>query len=144
MAVHHQSQPAAAPNLRQTALLVAGDVATFVLFAVIGRASHSEAAGLSAIVEVAKTAAPFALGWFVVAPWLGAFSPAVATEPRQIVGRVALAWLLALPLGLVGRALLIGRGSPLSFAVVTFLVALAMLLIWRVAYAWVQGRRVGN
>ena len=141
MALRDQSSSTAAFDARRIGLLAAGDIAVFMLFAAIGRASHSEAAGFSAIAEVAQTAAPFALGWFVVSPWLGAFNAEVTVQPRRMLGRTALAWLLALLIGLIVRALIIGRGSPLSFAIVTFITALIMLLCWRGAYAWLVSRR---
>ncbi len=141
MALRDQSNSAATFDARRVGLLAVGDIAVFMLFAAIGRASHSEAAGFSAIAEVAQTAAPFALGWFVVAPWLGAFNADVTAYPRRMLGRTALAWLLALPVGLIVRALIIGRGSPFSFAIVTFITALLMLLCWRGAYAWWASRR---
>lgn len=142
MALRDQSSSMASFDVRRVGLLAVGDIVVFMLFAVIGRASHNEAAGLSAIAEVAQTAAPFALGWFVVSPWLGAFNADVAARPRHMLGRTALAWLLALPIGLIVRALIIGRGSPLSFAIVTFITALLMLLGWRGVYAWLASRRV--
>ncbi len=141
MALRDQSSSAATFDVRRVGLLAVGDVAVFMLFAAIGRASHSEAAGFSAIAEVAQTAAPFALGWFIVSPWFGAFSADVVTHPRRMLGRTALAWLLALPIGLIARALMIGRGSPISFAIVTFITALLMLLCWRGVYAWLASRR---
>lgn len=139
----HTSTPTTFATAR-LGLLVAGDVVTFLLFAAIGRASHAEAASLDAIVEVAKTAAPFMAGWFVVAPWLGLFRRDVAEQPRVAAKRVALAWLLAEPVGLLLRALQIGRGSPLSFAIVTFITALLMLLGWRSAYAWLARRSASH
>lgn len=141
MALRDQSSAAVTLDARRVGLLAAGDIVVFMVFAAIGRASHSEAAGFSALAEVAQTAAPFALGWFVVSPWLGAFNADVTAQPRRMLGRTALAWLLALPVGLIVRALIIGRGSPLSFAIVTFITALLMLLGWRGAYAWLAGRR---
>ncbi|HEU5016275.1 MAG TPA: DUF3054 domain-containing protein [Roseiflexaceae bacterium] len=142
MALRDQSSSAATVDARRVGLLAVGDLAVFMVFAAIGRASHSEAAGFSAIVEVAQTAAPFALGWFVVSPWLGAFNADVTAHPRRMLGRTALAWLLALPIGLIVRALIIGRGSPLSFAIVTFVTALLLLLGWRGVYTWLASRRV--
>lgn len=141
MALRDQSSSIAPFDARRVGVLAVGDVALFMVFAAIGRASHSEAAGFSAIAEIAQTAAPFALGWFVIAPWLGLFNADVSAQPRRMLGRTALAWVLALPIGLIVRALIIGRGSPLSFAIVTFITALLMLLGWRGAYAWFASRR---
>src|SRR4051794_22331742 len=85
MALTDHSQPAATtPDLRRIAALVAGDALAFLVFAAVGRASHTEAAGLDAILQVAGTAAPFALGWFIVAPLAGAFKAELAGKPRKM------------------------------------------------------------
>jgi len=126
---------------RRTAALLAGDAAVFLAFAAIGRRSHGEAAGLGALVEVAATAAPFLVAWFAVAPWLGAFRQDSVASPAGALRLAALAWLCALPLGGALRALVVGRLSPPSFYVVTFLAVLLLLGGWRAAFAWLVGRR---
>src|SRR5689334_7383125 len=100
----HPRRAVAAPDMRRAAMLAIGDALAFMLFAAIGRASHSEAAGVDAILQIAETAAPFAIGWFVVAPLIGAFK-AETSSPRFMLERTALSWLLAWPLGLALRAL---------------------------------------
>jgi hypothetical protein len=125
---------------RRTLFLVVGDALTFVVFAAIGRRSHGEAAGLAAVGEVLLTAAPFMAAWFLVAPWLRVFDPAVAASPCAVTGRTVLAWLIALPIGLALRALIIGRFSPPSFAIVTFLVVCVLLGGWRTTFAWLNRR----
>jgi hypothetical protein len=129
------------PNIRRGVLLAGGDALAFLVFSAIGRASHSEAAGLGALLEVAETAAPFAIGWFVVAPLAGAFKAELAERPRALLARTALAWLLAWPLGLLLRALIRQAGIPLSFAIVTLITNLLILLSWRGAFAWLASRR---
>jgi hypothetical protein len=121
---------------RRVATLALGDLAAFLVFAVIGRRSHGEAAGIAAAAEVVATAAPFALGWALVAPWLGAYREANTERLPAALRTTALAWAVALPVGGALRALMIGRLSPLSFYVVTFLAVLAILGGWRALYAW--------
>src|SRR5436853_5650399 len=131
MALTDHSQPAATtPDLRRVAALVAGDALAFLAFAAVGRASHSEAAGLDAILQVAGTAAPFALGWFVVAPLAGAFKAELAGNPRKMLRRTALAWLIAWPIGQALRALVRQSGIPLTFAIITLLTNMLLLLGW--------------
>ncbi|NJK79383.1 MAG: DUF3054 domain-containing protein [Chloroflexaceae bacterium] len=127
-------------------LLIAGDATAFIIFAAIGRRSHGEAAGLAAIVEVFKTAAPFLLGWFIAAPWLRTFRPdhyQPGNNPAwwQFAGRIALAWVVALPVGLALRAFFLQRDIPISFAVVTFITNLLLLLSWRGVFAVLWKRR---
>jgi Protein of unknown function (DUF3054) len=125
----------------RTLMLIAGDIIALLAFAAIGRRSHGEAAGLAALVEVATTAAPFIGGWLLAAPLLGAYRASATAGIGPMAQRTALAWLVALPIGGALRALMVGRPSPPSFYVVTFLVVLVMLCGWRTAFAWREGRR---
>ncbi len=127
-------------------LLVGGDLLAFTLFAIIGRRSHSEAAGLTAWFEVLKTAAPFMAGWFLVAPWLVAFrardyQAGATTSVGDVAKRTALAWLVAAPLALLLRAILLQRGIPFSFALITFITNLTLLVVWRTLFAWLWRKR---
>lgn len=124
----------------QRAVLVVGDVVAFIVFAWIGRRSHAESVGLDGLVETVETAAPFIAGWFLVSPLLGAFRAEMA--PGVMARRTALAWLPALPVALVLRALALGRASPAIFAVITGVTNLVLLVGWRTAFAWVLRRRV--
>ena len=99
---------------RAGALLIAGDALAFIAFSALGRASHSEAAGLNAILQVIETAAPFAIGWYAVAPFAGAYRSEIAHQPRRMLARTALAWLLAWPIGLLLWALIRQKSIPLS------------------------------
>jgi hypothetical protein len=125
----------------RVAALVGGDVVALLVFAAIGRGSHGEASGLGAIGEVARTAAPFIVGWLVSAPWLGAFQPAATSSQLGMLRTTALAWCAALVVGSLLRALLIGRFSPPSFYIVTFIAALVLLGGWRAVFvAWERRR----
>jgi hypothetical protein len=158
MMEHTHPESAAAAHKRggfdrwRVALMV-GDILSFLVFASIGRSSHGAAAGLSAMFEVLKTAAPFLLGWFLVAPFLGAYrrsQPAKAGATRlvdwlrrSLLARTLLAWLIAWPLALALRALFLGREIPLSFALVTFLANTILLLGWRGVFVWLtRGREL--
>jgi hypothetical protein len=129
---------------QRTSLLLLGDLIGFLVFAAIGRRSHGEAAGLAALAEVATTAAPFIGGWLIAAPLVGAYNASNSTDPITIARRTALAWLVALPIGAILRALMIGRFSPPSFYVVTFLVVLVILCGWRATFAFVQNRSMSR
>ncbi len=143
------AQPQSDPGQRRRAqvVLLIGDVISFLLFAAIGRGSHGEATGFGALLEVGKTAAPFLLGWFLAAPWLGAFRVNASAHigklplPRSLVGRTMLAWVVAWPLGLGLRALFLQRAIPLSFAIVTFIANTILLLGWRGIFAWLLARQ---
>jgi hypothetical protein len=134
-----ETRPLRATGTR-TAILVAGDVITLLIFAAIGRRSHGEAAGLAALGEVARTALPFIIGWLAVAPWAGAFDPARSTGVAAMLRATILGWVGGLLLGAVVRAGMIGRFSEWTFYAVTFGVALLMLGGWRTAFALAEGR----
>jgi Protein of unknown function (DUF3054) len=129
-----------ATPLGRTTLLLAGDVAALATFAILGRRSHQEATGWDAIGGVLETALPFIVGWIVAAWLLGAFTAEHTGSLRAIVQRTALAWLLAFPLAVVGRAVLLGRGSPWTFYLVAFSVAFLMLACWRLLFALAEQR----
>ena len=128
-------------------LLVAGDVAAFLLFVWLGRSSH--ALSLTDIKAVVSTAAPFIISWFAISPWFGLFRADVSRSWRKLLPRLLLAWVvIGGPLGLVFRALFLGR--PLSggiiptFAAVTLTVTTLFLLIWRLSYAGWARRNVDS
>lgn len=123
--------------------LVVGDAIVFLIFAAIGRNNHGEASGLSAIPQIVLTALPFAAGWFIVAPFVGAYRRALADQPKAMAIRTAFAWLLALPVGLLLRWFFVDRvkvpptsvSDFASFAIVTFIFNLCVLMVWRLPYA---------
>ncbi len=141
MALTNRSQRAAGtPDLRRTGALVAGDLVAFHVVTAIGLLSHGELNRLGALGEVVQIAMPFAAGWFVVAPWLGAYRPEVLAQPWHVLGRVALAWLIALPIGLVLWSLVRQKSVQPAFAVVTFITNLVVLLGWRATFALLAAR----
>jgi hypothetical protein len=116
-------------------LLIAGDALAFVVFAAIGRRSHGEVVGLAALGQVLWTAAPFALGWFAVAPFVGAFRRKNTSRPRQLLARTELAWVAAWPITLVLRwALAEDHQVPLSFALVILIANAILLGAWRTLF----------
>lgn len=120
--------------------LVVGDVVSFLVFAVAGRDSHGEATGLNAISEILFTALPFALGWLLIAPWLGAFRREKTSAPIDMLKRTELAWLCSLPLVLALRWIFAGHIPPLPFVIVLTLFNALFLGGWRTAFAWIVGR----
>jgi len=124
------------------AALVAGDVISFLVFAGVGRRSHNETSGLGAIAQIAVTAAPFALGWFLVSPFAGAFGRSLLGAPKRMLARTELAWLAAWPVALALRwALSADRQIPLSFAIVVLVSNAVFLGIWRTVFAFFMRSR---
>lgn len=141
MALTDRSQSAAGTGgLRRNVALALGDFLAFNIVTTIGLMNHGELTGLDRVVEIVIIAAPFAAGWFVVSPVMGTFKPAIVSQPRQILPRTALAWPLALPIGLLLWSIVRQRTVQPSFAVVTFITNLVVLLGWRGAFAWLASR----
>ncbi|HEY7350699.1 MAG TPA: DUF3054 domain-containing protein [Ktedonobacterales bacterium] len=120
--------------------LIVGDVCMFLIFAGVGRASHHEAAGLDAFLLIVQTAAPFAIGWFVVAPFFGVYRESVAASARTMLARTALAWVCAWPVGLLLRWLFTQQAPPISFAIVVLIANLLFLSVWRGLFALLAHR----
>src|SRR5215472_13396248 len=129
-------RPSAGLSAGWIVALVAGDLVSFLVFAAVGRRSHDEASGPAAIGQIAWTALPFALGWFLVSPWLGAFRRTLITSPRRILARTELGWLAAWPVALLlRRALSDDHQIPPSFATVVLVSNALFLGVWRGLFA---------
>jgi Protein of unknown function (DUF3054) len=123
----------------RTVALVAGDAASFLLFAAVGRQTHDEANGITALLQIAGTAFPFALGWFVVSPFVGALRWSKTRGPWRMLARTELAWLIAWPMTLLLRwAIASDHDVPVSFAVVILLANAVFLGVWRTAFAMIE------
>ncbi len=128
--------PKAMPYNQAIIILVIGDVVCFLLFAALGRNTHGEASGLATIPQIILTALPFAIGWFLVSPFAGAFRREVVAQPRVMAIRTALAWLLSWPIAMLLRGIFVDHGiPPLSFAIVVLLFNMAILLVWRWSFS---------
>jgi len=121
---------------RAVILLVIGDLLCFLIFVVLGRSSHGEASGFAAIPQIIIVALPFIAGWFLVSPFVGAFRQKILAQPRSMVIRTALAWLIAWPVAMLLRGIFVDHGvPPISFAIVVLLFNMLLLLIWRWPFA---------
>jgi hypothetical protein len=126
--------PRAESRWLRTGLLVAGDAISFLTFAAIGLHSHHQADNLF------WTALPFAVGWFAVAPFFGAFNGSLTSSLGRMLRRTEIAWLAAWPVSLVLRWVFsVDHKVPLSFAVVILLANGLFLGIWRGLFAVVSG-----
>jgi DUF3054 family protein len=127
----------------RTIALVVGDAASFLLFAALGRRTHAESSGIAAIGQIAQTAFPFALGWFAVSPFAGAFRRLKTTGVVLMLRRTEITWLIAWPVALALRwALAADHNVPVSFAAVLLVANAVFLGVWRAAFALVERMRV--
>jgi hypothetical protein len=125
-------------NRTRVISLITGDILCFVIFAVLGTNAHQK--GSSFLYDL-WVSIPFMTAWFLVSPFVGAYRADVATQPAKMLLRTLLAWLASWPVAMGLRWLLVERTSPvplesfLSFALVTLLVNLILLVIWRWPFA---------
>jgi hypothetical protein len=130
------------PDVRRIAILVIGDALVFLIFAAIGRRSHGEAAGFGALLQIAQTAAPFAIGWFIVSPFLGAYRRGLEEQPRAMALRTLLAWLAAWPVSMALRGIFVDHAvPPWTFALITLVTNTILLLLWRWPFALLSSLR---
>lgn len=116
-----------------SAALVVGDALSFLAFAAAGRQQHGHVETLG---DIALTAVPFALGWFVVSPWLGAFRHSLLEAPLRMLRRTELAWLCAWPVTLILRVLIApDHAMPWTFALVILIANALFLGAWRTLLA---------
>lgn len=124
------------PYKQAVILLVIGDVICFMIFVALGRSSHREASGFAAIPQIIVTALPFLAGWFLISPFVGAFRHKIMAQPRSMVIRTVVAWLLAWPVAMLLRGIFVDHGvPPLSFAIIVLVFNMLLLLIWRWPFA---------
>lgn len=143
---------ALAEGNRRYATLAVGDLVAFLVFGVLGLASHDLATTPASLF---RTVAPFAVAWFALGPLLGAFRASTTSRPTQAWWRVLVIWLVCGAVGLLLRSWWLDRPFILTFAVVTVGVNMALLVGWRTGFALVArrvrgvgygrgGRRVGS
>jgi uncharacterized membrane protein YbjE (DUF340 family) len=107
---------------RRVALAASTDVASILLFVLLGRRNHESTSSIGDVMEVA---APFlialALGWFVQRLW---------TRPLRVEQGIIL-WLITVVFGLILRRSMFDRSTAVSFMVVTTLFLGLLLVGWR-------------
>lgn len=137
-------------------LLYGIDALMFLIFAALGKASHSTASGFQWI-DIASTAAPFLAAWFVTSPFTGVFNDLeykkdtdatennikndngngvdIKTLVLASLGQTAKGWAVAVPLGCVARGIVKGCAPPVPFVVVTLIATLILLSGSRALFA---------
>lgn len=128
-------------------ILAIGDLVALLLFVLLGQADHATLAADNPIFHTLRNVVALAAPWLIVA-WLLRAYPRGGQEQGApslpgFLGRSALAWVIAAPIGLFIRMLWLGRGGiPIPFLVVTLLAGGLFLLGWRLIYWLVFLRRL--
>lgn len=117
---------------RRIVTAAALDVASLLLFVVIGRRNHEEGESVAGIVE---TAAPFLIGlaaaWLIVRAW---------RWPTAVLTGLAV-WPITVLVGMLCRSLIFGDGTAASFVIVTTVFVGVCLVGWRAAAGAILRRR---
>lgn len=129
-------------NLR--ILLVVGDILALLLFVIIGQTDHQTVSAENPLGGLLVAGAPFIVAWLVSAFLLGAYRADVVA-PRVMLTRSLTAWFIALPIGIVLRALLLGRAViPTAFILVAFAFGGLFIIGWRMIFVFLIRWRKNN
>ena len=112
---------------RQPRLLPLADALGILTFATVGLLSHDHALSLSGY---ARDALPVLAGWFGAAVLFGAYR-------RPSVRTLLATWIVGVPVGILIRALALGRdpnGKEAAFLAVSLVFTLLFVVAWRVAF----------
>ena len=116
-------------------ILAAGDSFALLLFVFLGQNDHQTVNATNPLGGLVLAGAPFAVAWLAAALLLGAYRPDVL-NPRLMFTRSLTAWFIALPVGVVARALVLGRDViPTIFILVAFAFGGLFVIGWRMGFA---------
>lgn len=131
-----RSSPRSIPVSSQSAwrllVLAGGDLLMLLLFVVVGRISHGMTSDW--LVNVARIATPFVVGWALAALVVGAYRPHLWPTPGAFLARSALAWLLADGLAFVLRHFVMQDRITLPFALTSIAFTGLFLFVWRLLF----------
>ena len=128
-------------NHKPQLILMGGDVVIFMFFAFMGRETHAPG-DANLIVNALPTLLTFLIVWFAIAALSRVYRSGVITNPRSAVRRTLIAWLMAAPIAIVSRAIMLSRTAiPWQFAAVTIGLVGTLLVLWHGGVAWILARR---
>lgn len=122
-------------------VLAAGDLLVLALVTIYGFASHNQLGSAGA--RMLTTFVPLLVSWFLVAPHLRVFDLQRAAKPGEL-WRPFWAMILAAPLAVFIRAVLLNTSISPIFVVIIGGVAALALLAWRAFFYWVVLRKKGS
>jgi len=119
---------------KRTLLLLAGDLVMLLLFIYIGQRDHELIDANSPVLGLLLPTAIFAIPWIISGILLGSYD--TDTSTRSFVARSLNTWLVAAPLAVWLRALVLGRAVvPTSFISAALGFGGLMILGWRLVFA---------
>ncbi|HTP07231.1 MAG TPA: DUF3054 domain-containing protein [Anaerolineae bacterium] len=128
-------------NQKSQLILILGDGAIFMFFAFTGRETHAPG-DVNLIVNALPTLLTFLIVWLMIAAVGRVYRSAVMTNPQSAVLHTLFAWIVAAPIAIVIRAVLLNRTAiPWQFVAVTIGLVGSLLLLWHGGAAWFLKRR---
>lgn len=120
-------------------LLAAVDAVSLVVFAAVGRSSHSPDGALDPG-AVLVTALPFIAAWLSLSPLTGVYSPDDRDENilSEVASKVARGWAASVPVGIALRGAIKGYVPPMPFVLVTLISTLVILVASRLLFSIVE------
>jgi hypothetical protein len=123
--------------------LIIGDVSIFLFFAFTGRETHAPG-DANLIVNALPTLLTFLIVWFAIAALCRVYGSGVIIDPRSAILHTLIAWIIAAPIAIIIRAILLSRTAiPWQFVAVTVGLVGTLLLVWHGGMAWYLARRKG-
>jgi hypothetical protein len=122
-------------------LLVAGDLLVLLAFVLAGQQEHELANANNPLPGALLTTGEFGVAWVVAAIGFNAFRLDNPPALRSLLSRSLSAWLVAAPLGVLLRALVLSRADiPTAFLIVVLGLGGGLLLGWRLlfGFAWTR------
>ena len=111
--------------------LAFGDVASFIVFALIGRSNHKEDIG---VFTALFTAAPFIISWLGISPFFGAYTRSSTASKGNIPTGLVLGWGISMVSALSIRGVIKGAVPPTPFIIVSLLSTFTLLCLWRLFF----------
>ncbi len=121
--------------------LIFCDIVIFTFFALTGHETHTPD-DPNPIVNALPTLLPFVSVWLAITPFGRIYRSSVATNPRSALLHTLVTWLIAGPIAILVRAMVLSRPSiPWPFVAVTLGFVGTLLLLWHGGLAWFLARR---
>jgi hypothetical protein len=127
-----------------------GDTIMLIIFAAVGRATHSVESSAGPVIGTINTAFPFIVAWLALGGILGAFSGKALYPIPRVIWRTLRVSVIAAVLGVLLRVALLAAPRQFysfrwdqiqpSFMLVAAGVTSLLLLIWRIG--WSRFRRL--
>jgi len=128
-------------NKKPQFFLAMGDLVIFMFFAFTGREAHAPG-DANLIVNALPTLLTFLIVWFAIATVGRVYRTGMITNPRSALLRTLIAWIIAAPIAIIIRAIILNRTAiPWQFVAVTLGLVGTLLLLWHGGTAWFLARR---